>query len=62
MIILFERTYCCDTRRTEETEKTAVMIAVLEQGVCVLCVLLQIETDSLWHDDTVLSNFVVRGQ
>ena len=29
--------------------------------VCIFYVLLQIETDSLRHDDTVLSNFV-RGQ
>jgi hypothetical protein len=42
-----------------------MMIVLPEQVVCVcmyvLYVLLQIETDSLRHDDTVLSNFV-RGQ
>ena len=38
-----------------------MMIALPEQVVCVICVLLQIETDSLQRDDTVLGNFR-RGQ
>jgi hypothetical protein len=38
----------------EEKNENMKVIVLLEQVVCV-CVLLQIETDSLWHDDTVLS-------